>query len=240
MTSSSRSAEMKRLLLLSLLLLPPRAAAGAALETVAAVDGAVVRVAADAPNLLEAAAGRIAAFVFAEGQFTHTIDADAGVVYFRPLGFEPRSGFVEIAAADGERRRVALTIVPDAEQVAKRIVLGSPVATPAGLPASAGHVAALKSFLRELLARQGSMAPPPVPAMLTVGEMVLRSRGDWSQHGFVGEIYQLSNEGVVSYELREHELAHGAGVLAIAAQDATVPPQGSTWLYIIREAAASR
>lgn len=238
MTSSSRSAEMRRLLLLLFLL--PRAATGAALETVAVVDGAVVRVAADAPNLLEAASGRIAAFVFAEGQFTHTIDADAGVVYFRPLGSAPRSGFVEIAAADGERRRVALTIVPDADQEAKRIVLGSPAATPAGLPASAGHVAALKSFLRELLARQGSMAPPPVPAVLTVGEMVLRSRGDWSRHGFVGEIYRLSNEGVVPYELREHELAHGAGVLAVAAQDATVPPQGWTWVYIIREEAAAR
>lgn len=230
---------MRRLLLLLPLLLLPRAAAGAALETVAVVDGAVVRVAADAPNLLEAAAGRIAAFVFAEGQFTHTIDADAGVVYFRPLGSAPRSGFVEIAADGGERRRVALTIVPDADQEAKRIVLGSP-ATPAGLPASADHVAALKSFLRDLLARQGSMTPPPAPAVLTVGELVLSRRGSWNHHGLVGEIYQLSNEGAVAYVLREHELAHGAGVLAVAAQDATVPPQGSTWVYIIREEEAGR
>ncbi|MBF2735042.1 MAG: type-F conjugative transfer system secretin TraK [Betaproteobacteria bacterium AqS2] len=224
------------------LLLPLLAAAAAAdLDAVVAADGAVVRVAADEPNLLEAAEGRVAAFVFAEGAFTQTIDAEAGVVYFRPLREQPRSGFVEVAYADGGRRRFALVIVPDPDQAARRVVLAAPAATaPAFAPAvSTGHVAALKEFLREFAALDpADLVPAADAAELAAGDIVLVPRGVLRRGGFVGERYRLLNHGATPYLIDEDDLVHGAGVLAVAAAEQAVPPQGATWVHVVRREAA--
>lgn len=231
---------MRRLLLAILLLLPPlRAAAAGGLDAVAVEDGAVIRVAADEPNLLEASEGRVAAFVFAEGAFTQTIDAEAGVVYFRPLRPEPRSGFVEVAYADGGRRRFALVIVPDPDQAARRVVLAGPAAPAvAAPPAAAGHVAALKEFLREFAAREEGLVPLAGAAELAAGEIVLVPRGGLRRGGFAGERYRLLNHGAAPYELDEDDVVHGAGVLAVAAAAAAVPANGATWVYVVRRAPA--
>ena len=179
---------------------------------VQAQDGAVIRVSAAEPNLVEAESGRITAFVFTQGKFIETIDEAAGVVYFRPLAEGPRSGFVEVTDAAGNRSRFALVLIPEPTWPAQRIVLqdsevrrseGSELGMVPALPA-ADHVAAIKALMRTMLtAGTGSALQPVAPTQLEIGPWVLTRLASMRQGGLLGEMLRLENQGGVAMVIDE-------------------------------------
>lgn len=219
-------------------------AAHAGGQAVEAEDGSVVRVSAAEPNLVEAREGRVSAFVFTEGSMTETIDGEAGVVYFRPLGEGPTSGFVEVTDEGGMRTRFSLIVVPDPDRPAQRILLGAapvrPEAGPEARPAlPSGHVAGIKEVVRDLAAG----GHPPAAAgggrtllgSLAVTRFVAVRRG-----GLVGELLQIENNGEAEVEVEEAMLRLDPGVVAVSLGETSVAPGQRAEAYIVRRAEGGR
>ncbi len=220
------------------------AAAHAGGQAVEAEDGAVVRVSASEPNLVEAREGRVSAFVFTEGSMTETIDGDAGVVYFRPLGEGPASGFVEVTAGDGTRTRFSLIVVPDPDWPAQRILLGAAPESFADAPPErpalpAGHVAGIKEVVRDL----ATGGKPPAAA--GGGRTLLGSLAvTWSvavrRGGLVGELAVIENTGDVEVAVEEAMLRLDPGVLAVSLSETSVAPGQRAEAYVVRRAEGGR
>lgn len=203
-------------------------------------DGAVVRVSATEPNLVEAANGRISAFVFAEGKFTETIDTQAGVVYFHPLADGPRSGFVEVIDAHGERERYSLILVPDEQWPAQRIVLKAadkepPPAQILHQPTSTSHVAAVKHILRQMLlgeARARQISETPVRTQL--GELTLTRLATYPSNGLRGELHRLENTSTNLVVINEQQLHFANDVIAVVTPLRELKGQAATEVYLVR------
>lgn len=230
----------KYLRLLVLLSMVLGTASASAARIVVAHDGAVVRVSATEPNLVEAQNGRVAAFVFTEGKFTETIDVEAGVVYFRPLEEGPHSGFVEVIDENGERVRYSLIVVPDPDWPAQRIVLqGPPAATrPPALhhtPTTAGHVAAVKQLLRGMLAGTAPSNPPlDGETRAEIGVLLLTRLALYPSGGLVGELHRVQNTSTELAIVDEQSLHVTDDVLAVMVPVRELKPRAVTEVFVVR------
>ena len=234
---------MKAALLL-LLLLGLRAAAAEAGAVV--TDGSVVRVSADEPNLIEAADGKVSAFVFAQDAFEASSDAEAGVVYFQPRQEGARSGFVETIDGQGKRRRISLVLVAQRDFPAQRVRIApaggradsnpdAPARPPANLDLPRNR--RIKIMLRELAgaAAGRDFAPAPVgpPRMLGDGiEMTmvaLQPAGDWQLQTAL-----LANPGAEAVGLRPAELMSGnRRIVAVASDVDSIAGGGRATVYLV-------
>lgn len=226
----------------------PLCAGASEARLVEARDGAVIRVSASEPNLIEAGHGRITAFVFAEGKFVQTVDADSGVVYFRPLEEGPRSGFVEVEAGAGQRRRFGLVMIPDPNWPAQRIVLQDRAAgleaseraaepPETHVPAAADHVASVKSMMRALLDGRG-VELDGSRERTVVGSLLLERQATRTAGGLVGELHRMSNTGGEPLLIDEAGLHLGDDVIAVALASRRLRPGAASEAYLVRQAAS--
>lgn len=212
-----------------------------------AQDGAVVRVAANEPNLVEAQLGRVTAFVFTDGMFEESIDTEAGVVYFTPLEEGPRSGFVEVIDLEGQRQRYSLTLVPDPGLHAQRIILkGDPgpvvqVIETVHVPQATPHVAAVKELLRRMLLEAVVPSVPAAEAQrLLMGDLVLTHLASYPGDGLVGELHRLGNEGTEVRYFDEARLHAADEIVAVTTPLLALEPGSSTEVYLVRVAPSTR
>ena len=227
---------------LLLLLFCTRAVAEAAGSI--AVDGSVVRVSADEPNLLEAQDARISAFVFAEDAFQASSDSEAGVVYFQPLQEGARSGFVETVDESGQRRRISLVLVAQRDFPAQRLLVvpaaaGPDEASAPARPEEAGldlpRNRQIKALLRQL-ANAGSdpdslPAGPPRPLAGGIEMTVIASAaaGGWQLQTAL-----LANRGRTAWALRPADLARrDRRIVAVASDTASIAAGGSATVYLV-------
>ena len=214
-------------------------------RTVEAHDGAVVRVSATEPNLVEAGEGRVSAFVFTEGAVTETIDSEAGVVYFRPLVQEPLSGFVETESEGGARTRYSLIIVADEDLPAQRIVLGAVESSSKEVPLASyeptagAHVTRIKDLVRELASDTSLGLASAGVVVQDFGGMVLTKAASVRRGSLVGELLYVENRGDEPRRVEETLLNAGPGVLAVAVLSETVGPGQAVEAYLIRAASVS-
>ncbi|MCY4324729.1 MAG: type-F conjugative transfer system secretin TraK [Betaproteobacteria bacterium] len=207
-------------------------------------DGSVVRVSADEPNLIEAADGRVSAFVFADDAFEASSDSESGVVYFQPLLEGARSGFVETIDEQDRRRRISLVLVAQRDFPAQRIVIGaaadssmadaqSPLPTNRALPRNRQ----IKIMLRQLAstAPGADLVSFPVgpPRMLADGiEMTVIAAS--SVDGWQLQTALLVNPGAQAAVLRPADLAgRDRRVIAVASDVDAIAAGDSAIVYLV-------
>ncbi len=209
-------------------------------NVIEAQDGAIVKVALEQPNLVEAKNGRITAFVFTEGKFTETIDPESGVLYLRPLEAGAHSGFIEVQAADGISQRFNLVLVPDDAINAQRIVLSYPdkaaLALPVqSVPQASEHVATIKKLLKDMFGGKTDLLLPAEAEIFVIGKSLEMTKlAKFDRGTMTAETFSLRNYGSSGVDINEALLHIRDDIVAVVAEASTLAPGAKKTIYLVR------
>ena len=214
----------------------------AAQSLVSVQDGAVVKVALQQPNLVEASNGKVTAFVFTEGKFTETIDPESGVLYLRPLEAGAHSGFIEIKTDSGHSQRFNLVLAPDENISAQRIVLQyreaetvRPAAAQLHQPLATQHVRQIKKLLREMFKGKAEALLSVKPERMLIGEgLELTKYAALESGAMIGEMLSLRNFSNSTVEVNEAMLHVQDDIVAIVAENQSLAAGAKETIYLVR------
>ena len=208
-------------------------------------DGGAVEVTVSAQELtrLTMSDGRHIAKVWAvEGAMQAQPDAEAGEIYIRPLGKAPGQVFSffvrdEFGATYTLAARVA--DVPSQTIHLKPTPRPAPLATPSGTLAD-DHLQRIKTLIRGM-----ASSPRAIPPEYAAEHLDQKLRGwdgtqvrlleRWNGASLRGEVWTIRNTSKAELHLDESRFSHIYDDLcAVAIGTPTVPPSGSTEVYLAR------